>query len=137
MDINTPITITEPQNNHFLLSGKLSLDNLMAAREAFDDRRMSTREPSKEPSREPSKEPSKEPSEEPSEEPAEGKETEVRVDLSQLEVEGFAVLALLVHIQRAVQASGGSVSFNHPSTGLVQLATIGRLVDILSFEPPL
>ena len=125
MDINTPITVTEPQNNHFLLSGKLSLDNLMAAREAFDDRRMSSKEPSKEPSREPSKEPS------------EGKETEVRVDLSQLEVEGFAVLALLVHIQRAVQASGGSVSFNHPSTGLVQLATIGRLVDILSFEPPL
>ena len=113
MDINTPITVTETQNNHFLLSGKLSLDNLMAAREAFDDRRMSSREPS------------------------EGKETEVRVDLSQLEVEGFAVLALLVHIQRAVQASGGSVSFNHPSTGLVQLATIGRLVDILSFEPPL
>ncbi len=125
MDINTPITITEAQNNHFLLSGKLSLDNLMAAREAFDDRRMSSREPSKEPTKEPSKE------------PAEGKETEVRVDLSQLEVEGFAVLALLVHIQRAVQASGGSVSFNHPSTGLVQLATIGRLVDILSFEPPL
>ena len=125
MDINTPITVTETQNNHFLLSGKLSLDNLMAAREAFDDRRMSSREPSKEPTKEPSKE------------PAEGKETEVRVDLSQLEVEGFAVLALLVHIQRAVQASGGSVSFNHPSTGLVQLATIGRLVDILSFEPPL
>ena len=124
MHLDPPITITEPQSNHFLLFGKLSLDNLRVAGEAFDDRLSTSEENASE--------------EDVSEDSThEEVATEVRVDLSQLEVEGFAVLALLVHIQRAVQASGGSVRFVNPSTGLVQLATIGGLVDVLSFEPSL
>ncbi len=96
--------VTEIRSNHFLLSGRVNLANLMEVRQEIDDRLSLG--------------------------------ADVTVDLSALEAEGFAVLALLVYIKRAVLQSGGSLRFENPSTRLRKIASVGGLVDILSLEPP-
>ncbi len=94
--------VTEPHRNHFLLSGKVSLTNIMAVRREFDAR-LPTACP-------------------------------VTVDLSELEVEGSAVLTLLVHIMRSMQQSGGSVRFENPGAGLRKIASLAGVLEILSLE---
>ncbi len=53
------------------------------------------------------------------------------LDLSELEFEGSAVLALLVHIARRARTGGGRVQFVGASDRLVKMASLAELDELL------
>lgn len=55
------------------------------------------------------------------------------VDLSGLEIEGSAVMALLVFMLRRSKGAGGSLKFESASERLVAMASLAGLVDLLGF----
>ena len=58
---------------------------------------------------------------------------ELVVDLSGLEIEGSAVMALLVFMLRRSKGAGGTLKFESASQRLVAMASLAGLVDLLGF----
>jgi anti-anti-sigma factor len=58
---------------------------------------------------------------------------ELVVDLGGLEIEGSAVMALLVFMLRRSKGAGGTLRFESASERLVAMASLAGLVDLLGF----
>ena len=61
-------------------------------------------------------------------------EEDVQFDLSALDVEGSAILALLVHACRAASQAGGSVRIREPPEKLRKIARLAGISSLLSLE---
>jgi len=60
-------------------------------------------------------------------------EEELVVELGGLEIEGSAVIALLVFMLRRSKCAGGTLKFESASERLVAMASLAGLVDLLGF----
>ena len=60
-------------------------------------------------------------------------EEELVVELGGLEIEGSAVIALLVFMLRRSKSAGGTLKFESASERLVAMASLAGLVDLLGF----
>ena len=59
---------------------------------------------------------------------------EITVNLEQLEIDGSAVLALLILMARQARKDGGSVTFTGVSDNLSAMAALSGLTELLGLE---